>query len=163
MHVESKHKYLDVMMALIFLVPAIVVFQQSATSLTEQGVASGDVMNNAAMFPQLLAGLLGTLAIVQLVLTLRLPAKISEHKQPFMLGNSILVMIILAGYLLTLPILGYHIVTPILSFIILLLFKVKPVIAVTVALLMSIVVALFFETALKVILPVGLFEIALPF
>jgi len=163
MEEKSKSKRLDVILALLFLIPVALVFQQSATSLREQGAASGDAMNNAAMFPKMLAILLGVLAVAQVVSALLRPATDEAIRLTVELRNSLFIVAILAGYLLVLPVLGYHITTPILCFIVLILLGLRPLVALFIGLAISFVVALFFETALHVILPVGVFGIALPF
>lgn len=163
MQEESNSKRLDVVLALLFLVPVALVFQQSYTSLSDQGVATGDALNNAAMFPKMLAGLLALLAILQAIMALRRPAVDETISFSAVLRNSVFVMAILAAYLFALPVLGYHIMTPILCFAVLLLLGLRLFPAASVGVAMSLVVALFFESALNVILPVGIFGLALPF
>jgi len=163
MEKKSKSKRLDVLLALLFLIPVALVFQQSATSLSEQGAASGDAMTNAAMFPKMLAVLLGVLAIIQATSAFMRPKTDESIIFTTELRKSLLLVAILAAYLLILPVLGYHIVTPMLCLIVLLLLGLRPLVALIVGLGMSLAVALFFETALHVILPVGIFGIALPF
>lgn len=162
MQEESESKRLDVVLAFLFLVPVALVFQQSYTSLADQGVSTGDALNNAAMFPKMLAGLLAIFAIIQAITALRRPAVDETITISVLLRNSVIVMGILAVYLITLPILGYHIMTPILCGALLLLFGLRPLLAIFVGVAMSLVVALFFESALNVILPVGIFGLALP-
>ena len=163
MQEESKSKRLDVVLAFLFLIPVALVFQQSFTSLSEQGVAAGDALNNAAMFPKILAVLLGALAILQATFALRRPPVDETTKFTVKLRNSLTVMLFLVVYLLILPVLGYHIMTPVLCLAILLLLGLRLFPAVIVGVAMSLVVALFFESALNVILPVGIFGLALPF
>lgn len=160
---HSDSKWLDLSLALLFLVPAGLVFQQSATSLTEQGVASGDVMNNAAMFPRLLAAILAALAVLQVTMALRKPPAATTGRWSTPIRNSLLVMVLLATYPFLLPLTGYHIATPLLCLSSLMLFGLHPALAAGTGLAMSLAVALFFESALNVVLPVGIFGLALPF
>lgn len=163
MQEESKSKRLDVVLALVFLIPVALVFQQSYTSLSEQGAATGDALSNAAMFPKILAVLLGALAVLQAGTALRRRSVDETFQFTVTLRNSLIVIGYLAVYLLALPRLGYHIMTPVLCLAVLLLLGVRPILALIVACAMSLIVALFFESALNVILPVGIFGLALPF
>ncbi|PHQ60735.1 MAG: hypothetical protein COC08_06930 [Maribacter sp.] len=160
---ENKNKWFDFALALLLTIPGLLVFQQSATSLVEQGAASGDAMSNSAMFPKIIATLLIGLGIMQAIKAWR--RKDSDNSQSAMpeRNRSILIIVFLAIYIISITWLGYHIVTPILCMSILLMFGVKPIIAAFVGVCMSFFVALFFETLLNVILPVGIFELTLPF
>lgn len=69
----------------------------------------------------------------------------------------------LAIYILILPYLGYHLATPILTTVILLTLGVSWLMALVFGTFMSLFVAFFFEVSLNVVLPVGIFGLALPF
>ncbi|SDQ74807.1 tripartite tricarboxylate transporter TctB family protein [Pseudovibrio sp. Tun.PSC04-5.I4] len=159
----KKSKRLDVILALSFLLPVALVYYQIATSLTEQGAAFGDAMTNAAMFPKLIATVLGFLAVIQLVISIRQPSTEPAFILNRALWNSLVVVVFLTAYLTALPLLGYHIMTPILCLSMLVLLGVSVIPAIFIGLGLSLLVALFFEVALNVVLPTGLFGLALPF
>ncbi|PRY19939.1 tripartite tricarboxylate transporter TctB family protein [Aliiruegeria haliotis] len=160
--------WIEIGVALALLVPPIVVVQQSRTSLAEQDVASGDAMTNAALYPQIVAALLGVLALWHLgsvlLATLRgLPAgKSRDDAANAPAWMPVASVVGLAGYLLALPVLGYHITTPAFIFAILMMFGVRLVQAAAFALALSLATAFVFEVLLNVVLPVGIFGIALP-
>ena len=60
-------RYLSWLVALFFAVIIALVFQQIATSMTEQGIASGGPYDNAASYPRAIAIIIGVLIALQLV------------------------------------------------------------------------------------------------
>lgn len=62
-----RFKQINVFPTLFFSALVGTCFYQAATSLVEQGAASGSAITNAALFPQLIAGLVAVLLVVQTV------------------------------------------------------------------------------------------------
>ena len=153
---------------LFFIAVVTAIFYLSATSLAEQGAASGTPIKNAALYPRLIAGLLLILAVPQLALEL-LPRGDtdsfgSSRTKTRPLGQILGAVIAFVAYLLLLPIIGHHTATPLLVAVMLLLFGLRRpthIIAYSVAL--SLGCALLFEGIFSVNLPRGLFGLAVSF
>ncbi|MCV6577280.1 MAG: tripartite tricarboxylate transporter TctB family protein [Cohaesibacter sp.] len=167
---------------------AALVFQQSATSLADQFANEGDAIENAALYPKALAYLLIALGCLQMLMIVRgfAPNGLSDkqektpkiepeteaetepqeqHKQQDSATGqkAIMASCLFIAYLLVLDPLGYHLASPAAMFAFFWLLGVRPLLkALVVAVLLSLTVALFFEVLLKVVLPLGLFNLALP-
>ncbi|WP_167852813.1 tripartite tricarboxylate transporter TctB family protein [Pseudotabrizicola sediminis] len=145
----------------LFLVVPFVIFWQSATSLADQGVASGGPMENAAQFPRMVAWLLLGLSVLN---GLRLGLNRISERSPLEPTPTTRLALVTSGgflvYLLMLPYLGYHLSTPILISALLILFGLPAIASALGALVMSLMVAAVFEGLLNVVLPVGLFQIS---
>ena len=159
-----------------FVAVAALVFQQIATSLTEQGAASGDPLANAALFPRMVAILmLGLAALIGLRTALGRMAPPPEHAtfdatpdQPpeppavrarMMLGT----IALLCLYLVALRPLGFHIATTAAIAAMFALLGVRPLWwAALAGAGLNLLVAFVFEGLLKVVLPTGVFGISLP-
>ncbi|WP_319518478.1 tripartite tricarboxylate transporter TctB family protein [uncultured Martelella sp.] len=148
-------------LAIIAAVP-VAIFWQSATSLEQQGAASGGPLENAAFYPRVIAVLLAFIVAVHVarlglgkVQTLS-PLKASDGTRLALVLSAVFV-----AYLLVLPYAGFHIVTPVLLLVFLLAFGVRPVSAVPGAIGMWLVASFVFEGLLNVVLPVGVFNITL--
>lgn len=154
-----SHAYDWIVWALLLAVP-LVIFWQSATSLAEQGVASGGPMENAARFPRMIAWLLLGLSVLN---GLRLAlGHVREGSALDPTPTTRLALAVSGGflvYLLILPVLGYHLSTPILIAALLKLFGLPPVRSLLGGVAMSLAVAAVFEGLLNVVVPVGLFQI----
>lgn len=164
------------LMLAAFLAVTALVFHQIATSLTEQGAASGDPLSNSAMFPRLVAWIMiGLSALIALMmLTGRMPRPGEIHAadttpdtppEPEPLRRAMLIgmVVSLVLYLLLLQPLGFHLATLALMTALFALFGVRPWWR---ALLsgagITLLVAFVFEGILKVVLPTGIFGISLP-
>ena len=146
----------------LFLALPLVIFRQSATSLAEQGVASGGPMQNAALFPRMVAWLLLGLAVLNLARLLT--GRVREPSPVDPTGGTRLALVatgLFVAYLLIMPTLGYHLATPVLMAALLALFGLGPVAAIAGGCAMSLGVAAVFQGLLNVVLPVGLFEITI--
>ncbi len=147
--------------ALFAAVPAVI-FWQSATSLEEQGAASGGAMENAAFYPRIVAAIMTALLAWHVV---RLALARSRKASPFARGVGTRLALVAAGmfvgYLLALPYAGYHLATPILSALLFRILGMRPLPAVAGGLVLSFGLAFVFESLLNVILPVGIFDLAL--
>lgn len=133
-----------------------VVGWQIATSLTDQGVASGGAMQNAATFPGIVAIALAGLCIIQ---ALRLVFDRTEEKAPLTGTPSTRLALVATGlflvFLLSLGVVGYYIAAPVLLVALMRLFGVGWPGAAVAAVVMTLAVAFVFEGLLNVVLPLG--------
>ena len=148
----------------IFLLVGAVtlVFYDINTSMVEQGIAKGDAYQNAAAYPTVLSIILiaciGLVSLRNLILS----KNIEETELIFDLKH-IQLFIIFCIYLIFLDMVGYHLLTPILLFITSFIYGERNwFITIIYSIIISLLIALIFEELLNVVLPVGVFEIALP-
>ncbi|WP_319533018.1 tripartite tricarboxylate transporter TctB family protein [uncultured Cohaesibacter sp.] len=155
----KKYAY-DWIACLFFLTVPIVMLYQIETSLVEQGVAGGGPMQNAAIFPRIVAWILIGLAGLNVLRVLF--GKVS-HFSPIdateTTGRALIATAIFIVYLITLPILGYHIMTILLLAVLFRLLGLSVIACVVGAVAASLGVAYVFEGLLNVVLPVGILEI----
>lgn len=147
---------------LFFAALPLLVFQQNAGPLAEQGAASGGPMANAAIYPAIIAWVMIGLAAVNLLRILggRLAQGSAPEPTPttrLALWATLLVLV----YLLALPWLGYYLSTPLMLAIFFVLLGLRLPLAVAGALAMTLVVAAVFEGLLNVVLPLGIFKFTL--
>lgn len=144
----------------LFIALPLVIFWQSATSLEAQGVAQGGPMENAALFPRMIAWLLlGLLALNGLRLATGQVAQTSPIAATELTRMALIVTGCFVLYLLALPLLGYHLLTPVLMALLLQLFGLSLLPSLAGGVAMSLIVAAVFQGLLNVVLPVGIFEI----
>lgn len=164
----------------VFLAVTGLVFQQIATSLTEQHAASGDALHNAAMFPRLVAWtMIGLVALIVAVRVLeRIVGTVPGHDDAAnaatapdappesararlaMIGAMAMLTVI---YLIALVPLGFHITTTLYMALMFGVLGVRPVWgAFLIAVGVDLLFAFVFEVLLQVVLPTGVFGIALP-
>ncbi|MGY3437597.1 MULTISPECIES: tripartite tricarboxylate transporter TctB family protein [unclassified Marinovum] len=144
----------------VFTAVALFVHQQILGPLTDQGYASGDAVNNAALFPRLVANLILGLCALQLVQLLRRRVLLSsefrhgttrDHALRCLVASAALV-----AYLLGLPLLGFYPATGAFLLALFLLLKARPIwMALLVAVLLTFAVGYVFEELLRVVLPQG--------
>lgn len=145
----------------LFLVLPLVILWQSATSLEEQGVASGGPMVNAALFPRMIAWLLLGLAVINGgriafgMIGKPSPAEATPTTRLALIATATFIV-----YLIALPVAGYHLATPILIAVLLKTLGLPFFVSLIGGVGMSLFVAAVFEGALNVVLPVGLFRIS---
>jgi hypothetical protein len=142
------------------------VYQQILGPLTEQGYASGDAVNDAALFPRIVANVILALCALQFLQLLRKRVLVTmEFMQKPQRGNiwrCILSATILIVYLLALPYLGFYPATFLFVFGLFLTLKARPLwFAAIAALLLTLAVGYIFEDLLRVVLPRGFFELFL--
>ncbi|MEO8411721.1 MAG: tripartite tricarboxylate transporter TctB family protein, partial [Propionivibrio sp.] len=146
-------KHAEWLSVLFFAFIIAVVFQQIATSLTEQGIATGGPYDNAAAYPKAIAILMGIL-LVPIALTIKSTAigvTFAELKRPA------LMLVIFSLYLLGLGILGYHISTPLMLISVMMISGIRrPIELVLSGIGVSLLMSLCFESMLKVVLPGGM-------
>jgi hypothetical protein len=144
----------------LFLALPLVIFWQSATSLADQGVAQGGPMDNAALFPRMVAwGLVGLGLLNAGRLVLGHLSKTSPLAPTATTRLAVVVSGCFVLYLLALPYLGYHLTTPVLMALLLNLFDVSHLASLTGGIAMSLAVAAVFQGLLNVVLPIGVFGI----
>lgn len=153
--------------AILLAVVCGLVFYEAATTLTEQGYASGTPISNAALYPRLLAGLLLFLLTLQVVSDVRIKGPSVSGEDPAAPGQARQTGFVALGiviYIALLPVLGFVMATP--AFIILLMLvlgdrNLTTLIGVPLGITLGCLVV--FQGLFNVNLPRGLFEIALNF
>ncbi|OSP56377.1 tripartite tricarboxylate transporter TctB family protein [Pseudoruegeria sp. SK021] len=149
-----------------FVALALFVHQQILGPLTDAGYADGDAVNNAALFPRLIANLILGLCAIQFVQLLRRRVQLSaEFMYDAPRENALRCLVgfgILVGYLLGLPVLGFYPATVLFLLAMFLTLKTRPVwIAALVAVLLTLAIGFVFEELLRVVLPLGRFGLTL--
>ncbi|WP_336057130.1 tripartite tricarboxylate transporter TctB family protein [Nitratireductor sp. CH_MIT9313-5] len=140
----------------------VVIFWQSATSLAEQGAASGGPLDNAALYPRVIAALMSVAVAIH---GIRLLLGRVQGQSALEVGVGTRLGIALAalfvGYLLLLPHAGFHIATPVLLIVMTraLGLGIVPAVLGSVALWLG--ASFVFEGLLNVVLPVGMFNITM--
>lgn len=147
---------------ILLLVGAILlVFYDVNTSMVEQGIAKGDAYQNAAAYPIVLSIIL--ILCISLVIFRKLIFRNIEKTNLIFDLKHIQLFIIFCIYLIFLDMIGYHLLTPILLFITSFIYGERNwFITIIYSIIISLLIALIFEELLNVVLPVGVFEIALP-
>lgn len=148
-----------------FLVVVTLVFQQIATSLTEQGIASGSPYKNAAAFPKAVALIMIALLTMQVIGTLfSKPATTPDkpHERP-RFAKAIILLGLFFLYLALIGQLGYHITTAPFLFATMALAGMQGWVSMLIiSLSVSTALAFSFEVLLKVVLPGGVFNLNIP-
>jgi len=147
---------------ILLLVGAILlVFYDVNTSMVEQGIAKGDAYQNAAAYPIVLSIIL--ILCISLVIFRNLIFRNIEKTNLIFDLKHIQLFIIFCIYLIFLDMVGYHLLTPILLFITSFIYGERNwFFTIIYSIIISLLIALIFEELLNVVLPVGVFEIALP-
>lgn len=140
------------------------VFQQIATSMTEQGIASGSPYDNAAAYPKAVAILIAVLIAVQAAtITLRGFPQDDDTPAAEGKGKAALFIAIFAAYLFGLSLLGYHIATVLMiAFVMYAGGMRSPLALVLFPVGLSLAVSYFFEALLNIVLPGGVFALVIP-
>jgi putative tricarboxylic transport membrane protein len=153
--------------ALFLAAVCVLVLHEAATTLAEQGYASGTPISNAALYPRLLAGLLLFLLVVQVVADCRAPGPfIAERVQPRSgkIPLTALTGIAIVAYVALLPILGFILSTPLFVLGLLIMFGDRQsVTLLAVPLLITAGCMAVFQGLFNVNLPRGMFGVALNF
>lgn len=140
----------------------VVIFYDCATSLKAQGVDHGGPLENAAFFPRVVASIMTVLVVWQMVRLIqgrvRLPSPMKMHEGTHL---ALVATALFVVYLVVLPYAGFHIATPVLCFVFFMLLGLRPIPAMLGAAVLWVSTAFIFEGVLKVVLPVGVFNITL--
>lgn len=157
--------------ALGFLVAVIVtVFWQIETDLTEQGIASGGAYDNAASYPRIVAVFVGVLLALQLAIELlkdkptpQTEAPQTAAIQPSGLRRAGMMLLVFAAYLTVLTTIGYHLATSPMIFAVMWICGMRsPLKLVISSLAIATGFAFVFEVFLNVVLPLGIWNIFVP-
>ncbi|MGH1478659.1 MAG: tripartite tricarboxylate transporter TctB family protein [Geminicoccales bacterium] len=152
-------KHAEWLVALFFSVVIAIVFYEIATSMTEQGIASGGPYDNAAAYPRAVAIIIGILIVLVLAMD-RAPAGEGDALTIRDLRRPALLLLIFAIYLWALGYLGYHLATtPMLMAVMVLGGARSPVEIVAASASVAFGLAWFFEAFLKIVLPGGIFSL----
>ena len=147
-----------------FAVLVAIVFQQIATSMTEQGIASGGPYDNAATYPRYIAIFIAVLVVFQIIHTVFRATDetvLSPSSGPMLRAVGLLA--VFATYLLLLDGLGYHLTTTPMAFAMMWLCGGRNIgKLLIIALGMAFALAFTFEKILNVVLPGGLFGLNIP-
>lgn len=154
----------------LFLAVIVIVFWQIGTDLEEQGIASGGPYDNAASYPRMIVVFMGVLVFLQLVVefiknsgTAQSETPEAENIQPSDLRRAGLMLLVFAIYLMVLTTIGYHLATAPMIFAIMWICGMRNVLKLAIA---SIAIAtgfaFVFEVFLNVVLPLGIWNIFIP-
>lgn len=152
------------------------VFQQIATSLTDQGAASGDALMNAALFPRWIAFAIGGLGLIVAAQMLLRGAPAGGNDAPaneadappepparLRLQEAAIIVLTLI-YLVILEPVGFHIATFLVFGAMFLVLDARPVWkALAASAVLTLVSSFVFEGLLKVVLPVGFANLTPPY
>lgn len=155
---KIKRTFAEWLAAFFFVGIAALVFQQVATDMAEQGIASGGPYDNAATYPKTIAILLGIMVVAQIMVQAFGTRTGSDEATfaPRELVRPALLVAIFAVYLGALGILGYHIATPVMLAALMVLCGIRnPLAIVLPAILISLGFSYLFEALLKIVLPGG--------
>ena len=162
---ESSGKLFRLLPVAFFAAVCGLVFYEAATTLTEQGYASGTPISNAALYPRLLSGLLLGLLVLQVVAEFRggNSARPEEGAPaPGHVRLMALTALAITAYVASLPILGFLLATPILVLVLLILLGDRqPLTLIGVPTAITLGCLLVFQGIFNVNLPRGIFGIAL--
>lgn len=149
-----------------FLLAVIVtVFWQIGTDMKEQGIASGGPYDNAASYPRLIAVFICILILIQFAIEIlkKDVASLSDEVRTSDLHRAGLMIVVFAIYLMTLTTVGYHLATAPLIFAIMWLCGMRQYMKMAIASVgIATGFAFFFEVFLNVVLPLGIWNIFIP-
>lgn len=154
----------------LFLAVIVTVFWQIGTDLEEQGIASGGPYDNAASYPRMIVVFMGVLVFLQLGVefiknsaTAQSETSEAENIQPSDLRRAGLMLVVFAIYLMVLTTIGYHLATSPMIFAIMWICGMRNVLKLAIA---SVAIAtgfaFVFEVFLNVVLPLGIWNIFIP-
>ncbi len=148
-----------------FLAVIVTAFWQIETDFKDQGIASGGPYDNAASFPRAIAIVIGVLLGLQLVVELLKGevASLAEDFEPSDLGRAGMMLLFFAVYLMVLTTIGYHLATAAMIFAIMWICGMRNILKLGLA---SVAIAtgfaFVFEVFLNVVLPLGIWNIFIP-
>ena len=149
-----------------FLIIIAVVFQQIATSMSEQGIATGGPYDNAAAYPRAIALIIAGLLALQLVSGLIFKTEANEPEGGTLvreLARPAGLLLVFALYLATLGWLGYHLTTTPMILAVMWLCGQRSIwTMVLISIGMAFLFAYLFESFLKIVLPGGIFALNIP-
>ena len=161
----ASSRFLNVAALGFFLAVIVTAFWQIETNFKEQGIASGGPYDNAASFPRTIAIVIGVLLALQLVVEVLRgrPAPLAEGFDRSDLGRAAMMLVVFAVYLMVLTTVGYHLATAPMIFAIMWICGMRHVLKLVLA---SVAIAtgfaFVFEVFLNVVLPLGIWDIFIP-
>lgn len=149
-----------------FLCIIAIVSYLCATSLTEQGYASGTPITNAALYPRLLVTVLLVMTVTQVIAEIRTTGAAHSDDLGVLTQQHLIQIVQCTGlgivYLILLPIIGYLALTPVFVALMLLSLGIRAVMNIVMfSILLTLGCSLIFQGLFNVNLPRGLFGIAL--
>ena len=154
------------LLAIGFLFAVIViVFWQIETDFKEQGIASGGPYDNAASYPRTIAIFIGVLSGLQLVIELLSGRTkvVAADVEASGLGRAAALLVVFAVYLMVLTTVGYHLATAPMILLIMWICGMRNILKLVLA---SVAIAtgfaFIFEVFLNVVLPLGIWDIFIP-
>ena len=153
-----------VTLGLFFAVIAII-FWQIETDLEEQGITSGGPYDNAASYPQAIAIFVGVLLIIQLKIEfLKDKARIqAQAGRSSNIRRPAMMLTVFAIYLMVLTTVGYHLATAPLIFMVMWICGMRHYLKMTCSsATIATCFAFLFEVCLNVVLPLGIWNIFIP-
>lgn len=165
----TTRKIAECVVAMVFLAVVAIVFQQIATSMADQGIASGGPYNDAASYPRALAIAITVLLAIRFGLGVLRPKHMSAAKrneETAMLGanpgRAAALLCLFAVYLVGLGTLGYLVSSLFLVATVLLLCGERNLLwLVVVPLIVTFGLSVVFGGVVSVVLPRGDFGIAI--
>ena len=154
-----------------FLLAVIaIVFWQIETDLKEQGIASGGPYDNAASYPRIIAIFVAILLAFQFgneILTGKAAPAEKEDRlmdiKPSDIGRAGMMLVVFAIYLIFLTTIGYHLATTPMIFAIMRICRMHGVFKMAVSsAAIATGFAFLFEVFLNVVLPLGIWNIFIP-
>lgn len=140
----------------------LLIFWQNATSLSDQGVASGRPMSNAAAYPSIIAWILLALSVIN---ALRIVAGQISQRSPLDPTATTRLALIATGlfvvHRLCLGWLGYYLTTPVLLAALFAMPGLSPLATIAGAVPATLIVAAVFKGLLNVVPPLGIFSFTL--
>lgn len=161
----ASSRFLNLLALGFFFVVIATAFWQIETDFKEQGIASGGPYDNAASFPRTIAIVMGVLVGLQLVVEMLRGKATSpaEGVETSDLARAAFMLVIFAIYLMVLTTIGYHLATAPMIFAIMWTCGMRNV---PKMLLASVAIAtgfaFVFEVFLNVVLPLGIWDIFIP-
>ncbi len=152
---------MDYAVAGLFLALGIGILAYTGTVFVEAGFGDGDALQNAALFPQIIACGLIFLSVATVgSVALGRQSRLSEdsampERNPALRRKAVLHLGLVAIYLGTLRHVGYDLATPIFLFAQFLLLGARWIEALVLGVAISLILALIFEQGLNVVFPVG--------
>lgn len=153
-----------------FLAVIVIVFWQIETDFRDQGIASGGPYDNAASYPRAIAIFIGVLLAFQLLTEIFRNRAISNSSmvgaadiQKADLWRAGLMLIVFGIYLMVLTTIGYHLATAPMIFLIMWICGMRNVLKLAISsTLIATGFAFVFEVFLNVVLPLGIWDIFIP-
>lgn len=145
----------DWLVGLFFISLPFVVFQQIAGSLAEQGAVSGGPLQNAAIFPQILAWFIIILCVINAFQIFRQQVTTSPLSATPTTGLALMCSVLFIAYLFSINLLGFYLATPILLAALFFFFGIAIQWCVLGGLIATVIIAAIFEGVLNVVLPLG--------